>query len=395
MTATYNGIGRTEEWENLRRRESPQPGLNVGRRERWISAVAAAAVTAYGLRRQRGRKLLLPVAGALLSRAVTGRCAVNGLLGRNSALDDAPWSSLTSVRRGEGIRVEQAIVLRSPRFEVYRFWRKLENLPRFMEHLEAVTVFDDRRSHWTARGPAGSRVEWDAEIHNEIPNELIAWRSLPGSEVDNAGSVHFTPDRYRGYRGACGAPVRSAGGTAGSGGRATLRRGSRAAGGGRSAPAEAGHGVRRSRVTFDCIIVGGGPAGLSAALMLGRCRRRVLLCDVGRQRNLPSKAMHGYPTRDGTEPAEFLRLARAELGRYGTIECRELEIVDATRTPAGFDVSAADGTQARRAKAAARHRRGGRAPRPRRACRALRDQRPSLSLLRRMGVARPAAGGVR
>lgn len=193
MTATYNGIGRTEDWENLRRRESPQPGLNVGRRERWISAVAAAAVTAYGLRRQRGRKLLLPVAGALLSRAVTGRCAVNGLLGRNSALDDAPWSSLTSVRRGEGIRVEQAIVLRSPRFEVYRFWRKLDNLPRFMEHLEAVTVFDDRRSHWTARGPAGSRVEWDAEIHNEIPNELIAWRSLPGSEVDNAGSVHFSP----------------------------------------------------------------------------------------------------------------------------------------------------------------------------------------------------------
>ena len=62
-----------------------------------------------------------------------------------------------------------------------------------MDHLEAVTVFDDRRSHWTARGPAGSRVEWDAEIHNEIPNELLAWRSLPGSEVDNAGSVHFTP----------------------------------------------------------------------------------------------------------------------------------------------------------------------------------------------------------
>ena len=98
-------------------------------------------------------------------------------------------------------------------------------------------------------------------------------------------------------------------------------------------------------MTFDCIIVGGGPAGLSAALMLGRCRRRVLLCDVGRQRNLPSKAMHGYPTRDGTEPAEFLRLARAELGRYGTIECREVEIVDATRTPAGFEVSTSDGTR--------------------------------------------------
>lgn len=98
-------------------------------------------------------------------------------------------------------------------------------------------------------------------------------------------------------------------------------------------------------MTFDCIIVGGGPAGLSAGLMLGRCRRRVLLCDIGSQRNLASRAMHGYPTRDGTEPAEYLRLARAELDRYGTIECRELEIVDAVRTAAGFTVSAVDGTQ--------------------------------------------------
>ena len=193
MTATYNGIGRTEEWENLRRHEPQPTELNVGRRERWISAVAAAAVTAYGLRRRRSRTILLPIAGVLLSRAVTGHCAVNGVLGRNSALDDSPWSSRTSVRRGEGIRVEQTIVIRSPRFEVYRFWRQLDNLPRFMDHLEAVTVFDQQRSHWTARGPAGSRIEWDAEIHNEIANELIAWRSLPGSEVDNAGSVHFTP----------------------------------------------------------------------------------------------------------------------------------------------------------------------------------------------------------
>ena len=70
-------------------------------------------------------------------------------------------------------------------------------------------------------------------------------------------------------------------------------------------------------MSWDCIIVGGGPAGLSAALMLGRCRRRVLLCDVGGQRILRSHAMHGYLTRDGVSPAEFLRLARAELGRVG------------------------------------------------------------------------------
>jgi thioredoxin reductase len=96
-------------------------------------------------------------------------------------------------------------------------------------------------------------------------------------------------------------------------------------------------------VTYDCIIVGGGPAGLSAALMLGRSRRRVLLCDLGGQRNLPARRMHGYPTRDGTPPAEFLRMAREELGRYGTIECRELEIVDACREGDGFTVLGAGG----------------------------------------------------
>jgi uncharacterized membrane protein len=91
------------------------------------------------------------------------------------------------------VRVVESIILNRPRSEVYRFWRNLENLPRFMDHLEAVSVQDEWRSHWVAKGPAGTRVEWDAEIHNEIPNELIAWRSLAGSEVDNAGSVHFMP----------------------------------------------------------------------------------------------------------------------------------------------------------------------------------------------------------
>ena len=94
---------------------------------------------------------------------------------------------------------------------------------------------------------------------------------------------------------------------------------------------------------YDCIIIGGGPAGLSAALMLGRCRRRVLLCDMGQQRNLRAREMHAFPTRDGIPPREFLGLARAQLGRYQTIECRELEIVDACRETGRFLVLGADG----------------------------------------------------
>ena len=96
--------------------------------------------------------------------------------------------------RGEGLRVEQTVRIARPAEELYRFWRNLENLPRFMDHLESVRVLDERRSHWVARGPVGSRVEWDAEVHNEIPGQLLAWRSLPGAEVNHAGSVHFEPD---------------------------------------------------------------------------------------------------------------------------------------------------------------------------------------------------------
>ena len=86
------------------------------------------------------------------------------------------------------------------------------------------------------------------------------------------------------------------------------------------------------------MIVGGGPAGLSAALMLGRCLRRVLLCDAGEPRNVRSRAIHGYLTRDGTSPAGFLRAARAELARYETVELRAATVTDARPSSRGFRV---------------------------------------------------------
>jgi uncharacterized membrane protein len=192
MASTYNGTVSDERWENLRRRKQDENGVNVGRTERVISGLAAAAVAVVGLRRKRLRPLLLPLAANLMSRAVTGRCPVNRALGRNTA-KGRRVSPVASVQRGEGIKVEKSVVVNRPVREVYRFWRNFENLPRFMDHLEAVTVIDETRSHWVAKAPAGTRVEWDAVIHNEIEDELIAWRSLPGSDVSNAGSVHFTP----------------------------------------------------------------------------------------------------------------------------------------------------------------------------------------------------------
>jgi len=99
------------------------------------------------------------------------------------------------------------------------------------------------------------------------------------------------------------------------------------------------------RATYDCIVVGAGPAGLSAALMLGRCCRHVLVCDVGEPRNARAKGIHSFLTRDGVAPGEFLDLARREVERYPTVEFRQVEIVDATRSPDGFRVVGADGRQ--------------------------------------------------
>jgi thioredoxin reductase len=93
---------------------------------------------------------------------------------------------------------------------------------------------------------------------------------------------------------------------------------------------------------YDTIIVGGGPAGLSAALVLGRCRRRVIVCDTGSPRNARSRELHGFLTRDGIPPTELLRIGRDELRPYG-VDLREAEVTDIRPSPTGFEVSLTNG----------------------------------------------------
>ncbi len=90
------------------------------------------------------------------------------------------------------MRAKTAITVRRSRDAAYRFWRDFEALPRFMTHLASVQVRGEGRSHWVARAPLGKTVEWDAEIVRDTPNEVIAWRSVGGADVDNAGTVTFT-----------------------------------------------------------------------------------------------------------------------------------------------------------------------------------------------------------
>ena len=97
---------------------------------------------------------------------------------------------------------------------------------------------------------------------------------------------------------------------------------------------------------FDVIIIGAGPAGLSAALILGRCRRSVLVCDTGQYRNAASSAMHGFLTRDGIAPTEFLQLAREQLHPYESVEMRSVEVIDAVHNGNSFEVTFNGGAKA-------------------------------------------------
>jgi uncharacterized membrane protein len=91
------------------------------------------------------------------------------------------------------LRVTRSIVVNRTAEEVYRFWRDFENLPRFMYHLKSVRMTEPGRSHWVTAAPGGSSVSWDSELVADHPNELLAWRSVEGSQVETAGTVRFEP----------------------------------------------------------------------------------------------------------------------------------------------------------------------------------------------------------
>jgi uncharacterized membrane protein len=157
------------------------------------------------------------VAGDAMGLAVLGRALVSGRNDHNRvAVAMAAVLSVTILdlmagrrlsrpqegtaaepRRERAIRVKKAITVNRSPEEAYGLWRNFENLPSFMAHLESVRVVDERRSYWKARAPLGATVEWMAEIVEDRPNELIAWRSLEGADVPNSGQVRFAaaPDR--------------------------------------------------------------------------------------------------------------------------------------------------------------------------------------------------------
>jgi len=192
MTDWSSDTGGKQRQQQQRRSEQ-----NVGDMERAVSVAAGSIVALLGLSRGSLPGLLgIAVGGSLIYRGATGHCHMYEALGINTANEDqGQWQSARQAEEEiseRGIHIEQAFLINKPADELYQFWRNFENLPRIMTHLESVHTTDNGRSHWVAKtNRITGKVEWDAETTADEPNSRIAWRSLPGSEIDTTGEIRF------------------------------------------------------------------------------------------------------------------------------------------------------------------------------------------------------------
>lgn len=174
-------------------RSVPTANTSLADVENWLALGAGAALLLVGAsRRTRTGTLIAASSAPLLYRGITGQWPVPLPAGSPAA------DTRRTLGGSRGVQVRESIRLERPLPEVFQYWRQLEHLPEFMTHLDRVTGGPDGTSHWVAAGPGGIAVEWDARIINEVPDKLIAWQSVPGSDIATAGSVNF--DTVRGGR---------------------------------------------------------------------------------------------------------------------------------------------------------------------------------------------------
>jgi uncharacterized membrane protein len=157
-----------------------QADQQPGDLERWASVIGGGAMVLMGLQQRSLRGVLTALAGGgLVYQGATNKSTIK-------QVEEA-------VGLDKAIRVEKTVTINRPASELYSFWHNFENLPRFMRHLESVTVLEGNRSHWVSKAPLDNRVEWDAEVVTDEPDHLIAWRSLDGADIENSGFVRFQP----------------------------------------------------------------------------------------------------------------------------------------------------------------------------------------------------------
>ncbi|ODS80606.1 MAG: hypothetical protein ABS46_13725 [Cytophagaceae bacterium SCN 52-12] len=166
--------------------------INIGTGERIISALAGVALTAYGAFLAREKRLsknekwyqlaVLPVGMYLVKRGLTGYCAFNNVIGRNTA----EQADFTPLELSAHVKVDK------PRNKVYKLWKNPANMPALFPHIEKVEVTDNTHSTWTAGVPGTfAKIQWKAEITENVPGERISWQSTEGSDIGNAGEVRF------------------------------------------------------------------------------------------------------------------------------------------------------------------------------------------------------------
>lgn len=167
-----------------------RPSANVGDKERIVSALAGSLLIFATTRKHTINTLLLMGGGYLLYRAVTGHCAVS----------DA-YSRIRSRSGYNEIKVRTHLVVQKPKADVYAFWRRLENLPLFMRHLEHVDELDKRTSAWRLKLPGGAGdIRWESGIVKDEPDTEISWHSVEGAAIRNTGKINFSDTPGKGTR---------------------------------------------------------------------------------------------------------------------------------------------------------------------------------------------------
>lgn len=165
---------------------------NVGNTERLTSFAAGSILTVLGLSRRSLPGLVVGATGAALAfRGTTGHCALYEALDIDTS---ESFKKSDKPAKNTGIDVSYSLAINSSPEELYSYWRKLSQLPRILTHIESIEEIDSKRSRWIAK-PIKSvnfKVEWEAEITRDEPNQLIEWRSLPSSMIETHGSIRFT-----------------------------------------------------------------------------------------------------------------------------------------------------------------------------------------------------------
>ena len=161
---------------------------NVGEMERWLSIGSGALLAGYGLSRGTFSGIVATaIGGGLVYRGLSGHCHLYESLGMNTKENQ----QMMGVPAQQGVKIEKSFETDWPAHDLYDVWKDLEHLPSFFSHLKSVKITGENHSHWIAAGPLDHDIEWDAEVFVDHEGELISWRSLPGGDIQTAGSIHF------------------------------------------------------------------------------------------------------------------------------------------------------------------------------------------------------------